>query len=554
MKNEHVTNLGVQTYIISFDKTLASEGRAVVADYAVRGELTIKRDFKKFEELVITTTKTVKKVLHQNAAIRSIEEDRMDFAVDGWSDQIQNSDKIKDFNGRRLAEQTPYGIAMVNANWSGFPGTPQEVKKVCVVDTGYNNAHEDLPLLDEDNDGANGYGQEWHIDGHGHGSHCAGTIGAIGGNDKGVTSVLNDYNNFNFFIGKGLSDSGSGSTSGVIDSMNACANAGANVISMSLGGGGYSQAFVDAAEAVFNAGILLVAAAGNAGDANNHYPASYDKFMSVGAVDSNRQKAGFSVYNDQTEIAAPGVSVLSTITGQAGYASWSGTSMACPHVAGVAALVWGHFPSCTPYQIRQALIQSAERRGGSDCNPQYGFGIVDAKAAYELLNDVGCNGVSPPNVAGFSGGCNFNSTVAGPTPAPTTAAPTPAPTPCTTGKMLEVVLRTDTYPGETSWELTDLTSGTVLRRESGFARSTEYRVVICLQYGNYRFVMNDSYGDGLCCGYGQGYYKLYIDGQLVHEGAEFQFTDTFNFAISDTLAPTPGPTTSPTPPVCPHKV
>lgn len=438
----------------------------------------------------------------------------------------------------------------MNGDWSGFPGTPQVVKKVCVVDTGYNNAHEDLPVLNEDTDGVNGYGEEWHIDGHGHGSHCAGTIGAIGGNNIGVTSVLNNYNNFNFFIGKGLSDSGSGSTAGVISAMNACAANGADVISMSLGGGGASQAFIDAAVSLFNNGVLIVAAAGNAGDANNHYPASYDIVMSVGAVDSTKNRAPFSVYNDQTEIAAPGVSVLSTITGSAGYDSWSGTSMACPHVAGVAALVWGHFPDCTPYQIRQALIQSAESRGGSTCNPQYGFGIVDAKAAYELLEDVGCDGVSPENVAGFSGGCSFNSTVAGPSPAPTSAAPTPAPTPCTNGKILELLLLTDNYPDETRWQLMESPSNTLVHEGNEFNSITEYRRTMCLPYGNYLFVMYDSYGDGLCCAWGHGYYELYIEGEIVHREAEFGSRDDFLFTIRDGVSPTGAPTTS----VCPHKL
>ena len=93
---------------------------------------------------------------------------------------------------RRLAEVEPYGIGMVLENvtwWEGLFATspPAGSAKVCVVDTGYQNGHEDLPPLQNDADGFNPYDEgEWYIDGNGHGSHCAGTIGALGGNDKGV--------------------------------------------------------------------------------------------------------------------------------------------------------------------------------------------------------------------------------------------------------------------------------------------------------------------------------------------------------------------------------
>jgi hypothetical protein len=95
------------------------------------------------------------------------------------------------------------------------------------------------------------------------GTHCAGTIGAIGGNNEGVDSVNPDPEKIDFFIGKGLTDSGSGSTSGVLAAVNACVDSGANVISMSLGGGGFSQASFDTYNDAYDAGVLIIAAAGN---------------------------------------------------------------------------------------------------------------------------------------------------------------------------------------------------------------------------------------------------------------------------------------------------
>eukprot|EP00957_Ditylum_brightwellii_P067836 5148979-Ditylum_brightwellii.AAC.1 len=279
----------------------------------------------------------------------------------------------------RLLEDTPYGIDLVNP----APRLAQGNNKisVCVVDTGYDNNHEDLPHLNSV-DGFSSYpGQYWSHDGHGHGSHCAGTIGAIGGNEKGVTSVNPDPGKFSFFIGKGLTDNGWGTGSGVLAAVQKCVDKGAKIISMSLGGGDYSSMANDQYSGHYeDDGVLIIAAAGNSGNSAYSYPASYASVMSVAAVDSNKNKA----------IAGPGVSIQSTIPGNK-YASWSGTSMAAPHVAGVAALVWSHFPNCSNKQIREALIASAQDLGADGCDHDYGFGLVDAKGAYDFLSEKGCN-------------------------------------------------------------------------------------------------------------------------------------------------------------------
>lgn len=102
------------------------------------------------------------------------------------------------------------------------------------------------------------------------------------------------------------------------------------------------------------------------------YPASYDALMSVAAVDSNENKASFSQYNAQVEIAGPGVNVKSTLPNNQ-YASYSGTSMATPPVAGVAALVWSHFPDCKAWQIRNVLAKTAKEAGSAGCDTSYGF-------------------------------------------------------------------------------------------------------------------------------------------------------------------------------------
>ena len=149
------------------------------------------------------------------------------------------------------------------------------------------------------------------------------------------------------------------------------------------------------------------------------------------------------------EISAPGVSVQSTITANGGttfdYDSYTGTSMACPHVSGVAALVWSHFAQCSNKQIRGAMIKSARDRGGAGCDVNYGHGIVDAKAMYDLLVE----GCTAGNIASIDendppGGClqwpeNINS-----------VSPTLSPTPfaCSNGTIIKLELTTDEWPGE----------------------------------------------------------------------------------------------------------
>jgi subtilisin family serine protease len=337
---------------------------------------------------------------------------------------------------RNLVDQVPYGIGLVQADQ--LVQGPNEVI-VCVVDTGYGLGHPDLPNITHGIKGYSPYGtnERWDVDGNSHGTHCAGTIGAIGSNDIGVTSINPDPDKVTFFIGKGLTDGGSGSTAGVIAAVDECVTAGAKIISMSLGCDG--NCFTAVEEAVlkdaYDEGVLIVAAAGNGGDDTLGYPASYATVMSVGAVDSGNNVASFSQHNSQVEISAPGVRIRSTITTDGGtkfsYASYSGTSMATPHVAGVAALVWSHFPLCSNNQIRNVLIKTSMDRGSTGCDEYYGHGIVQAKAAYDLLNTQGCTagGIDPGVLSkGATGGCEQYPDSLPPSTSSPTKSPTSSPT------------------------------------------------------------------------------------------------------------------------------
>ena len=146
---------------------------------------------------------------------------------------------------------------------------------------------------------------------------------------------------------------------------------------MSLGGPRASQDVARACAYAHSRGAILIAAAGNRGCKCTSYPSGYPQVMSVGATDSSNRKASFSQWGPQIDIVAPGVRILSTVVGNGYEGGWSGTSMAAPHVAGVAALVMAT-RSISPASLRTHLKNTALRLGSAD---MYGSGLVQADRA-----------------------------------------------------------------------------------------------------------------------------------------------------------------------------
>jgi Zn-dependent metalloprotease/subtilisin family serine protease len=248
-----------------------------------------------------------------------------------------------------------------------------------IIDTGIDYVHPDLAAniwtnpgeiagngIDDDH---NGFVDDIHgwdfayddsnpTDGHYHGTHCAGTIAGIGNNGIGVAGVMWTAS---LVALKFLDDSGSGTTTDAIDAVNYANAMGIQITSNSWGGGGFSQALMDA----IAAGGLFIAAAGNNGtdnDASPQYPASYslDNIISVAATDHSDLMASFSCYGrTSVDLGAPGVNIYSCQPGSR-YQTLSGTSMATPHVSGSAGLIWSYNPFLSASQVKQLLLENVD--------------------------------------------------------------------------------------------------------------------------------------------------------------------------------------------------
>lgn len=432
-----------------------------------------------------------------------------------------------------MGETAPYGIDMVQARdvWDAnrdnvidTGAATGEGITVCVIDSGIYAGHEEFAGVNI----LGGYPSGYNDDTCGHGTHVAGTIAAQFNNGVGVMGVSPGKVSFYFvqvFSGSACDWTYS---STLADAANRCKNAGANIISMSLGGSQKSKLEESTFNTLYSQGILSIAAAGNAGTSAYSYPASYSSVVSVAAIDENKVVADFSQYNNQVEVAAPGVGVLSTVpwvstntltvdgtTYQAnhidyaaygtasgalvngglcdatgawsgkvvlcergtidfytkvmnvqnsggvaaviynnvpgnflgtlgdgnsstivaislsqedgqylvanklgqtgtvvstapvtgnGYEAWDGTSMATPHVSGVAAIVWSGARTKTNAQIRAALQATALDLGTAGKDNYYGYGLVQACSALQALGGQcgGGGGTNQPPAANFS--------------------------------------------------------------------------------------------------------------------------------------------------------
>jgi len=317
-----------------------------------------------------------------------------------------------------------WGVSKVKAPvvhsgaWVGPNATPVPIRgtgiRVAVLDTGVDYTHPDLwanysggyDFINNDSDPR---------DDHGHGTHVSGTIAALVDN-AGVVGVAPEVD---LYALKVLSSSGSGSFSAIISALDWSVNNGMQVLNLSLGAssdpGSTTRAAFDNAAA---AGLVILASAGNSGAGTNTvgWPARYDSVIAVASTTSSDAISSFSSTGPAVEVAAPGSSIYSTLNG-GGYGYMSGTSMACPHAVGVAALILaagvtdGNGDGKRNDETRWILSATATDLGTAGRDNLFGNGLINAEAAVILAFDP--NGGSPPPTPVFNPPSNLAGTVSG---------------------------------------------------------------------------------------------------------------------------------------------
>ncbi|MCW3995393.1 MAG: S8 family serine peptidase [Candidatus Bathyarchaeota archaeon] len=293
---------------------------------------------------------------------------------------------------------------------------------VAVVDTGIDYNHPDIvanyvPL-----------GYDWvnndayPLDDNGHGTHCAGIIAATLNNGLGIAGIAQ----VRIMAEKGLGADGTGGSSALANAITHAVNQGAKIISNSWGSNQSSSLIQDAIAYANSQGVLVLAAAGNTGTNEVHYPGAYPEVVAVTATDSADAIASFSTYGSWVDVAAPGVSIYATMPTYGvtlnnppyslprSYSYMSGTSMACPHAAGVAALIWSRFPEMSAKFVRYQLETTCVDLGATGFDIYYGNGRINAKTAVEQAppsHDVVAYSLQAPAYLKLGNTGLFNATI-----------------------------------------------------------------------------------------------------------------------------------------------
>jgi subtilisin family serine protease len=303
---------------------------------------------------------------------------------------------------------------------------------IAVVDSGVDDTHPDLKngqiirgpdLVENDNVPQDPFG---------HGSHVAGTIAATANNSTGVAGMAYSCRVLAVRV---LGKDGSGQLSDVADGIIKAQQLGAKVINLSLGGTEGEAILEQAVNKVVAAGSLVVAASGNSNTTKPSYPAAYSGVLSVGASDQQDRRASFSNYGSGTAIAAPGVGILST-AGQT-YKSMNGTSMAAPHVAAAAGLLFALKQDASAAQVRQALVSSGDACTGFNDPAVKRLNV--ARAMQVLTGEAPAPTPAPTTPP-----------TASPTPTPV-ATPVPTPLPTTIPTPAPSMMPTQPLPAPFIW-------------------------------------------------------------------------------------------------------
>lgn len=278
-----------------------------------------------------------------------------------------------------LYREYQWNLPMIKTEtgWSLSKGTEEVL--VAVIDTGADLAHPDLQ-----NHLVQGYNvvdpDSPPNDDVGHGTHVTGVISALTNNGQGVAGMT-WYNKV--MPVKVLDSTGMGSTYSVAEGIIWAADHGAKVINMSLGNYASAQFLHDAIQYAFDKDVVMIAATGNDNTSQPGYPAAYPEVLAVSATNQYREKASFSNYGDYIDVVAPGENIASTYMNSQ-YAALSGTSMASPHVAALAALIRSANPALKNTEVYDMIRNSTVDLGPSGRDPYFGYGQINVSQALQL--------------------------------------------------------------------------------------------------------------------------------------------------------------------------
>ncbi|QRG69615.1 S8 family peptidase [Brevibacillus choshinensis] len=278
-------------------------------------------------------------------------------------------------------------------SWDVSEGSSDVI--VAVVDTGVDMNHpefkgklvEGYNVLDDSNKPQ---------DDNGHGTHVSGIIAAKTNNKNGIAGMTWKSK---LMPVKAIGADGSGSAVDIAQGIYWATDNGADVINLSVGNYTSSAALKEACKYAYDNNVVLVAASGNDASDQPSFPAAYDEVLSVAAVDHNKERADFSNFGDYVDVAAPGVDIPSTYI-SSDYASLSGTSMACPHVAALAALVRSVHPDMKSHDVMEIIRKSALDLGPPGHDQLYGYGMIDVSRTLKQLKTAPAKTEQPPQTIG----------------------------------------------------------------------------------------------------------------------------------------------------------
>lgn len=378
-----IVSAAITSEVKFFDAESMSRGVAVPSGFP---EEMIGYDVNRYEAPIVMASLTDKDIvaLKKDKNVALVEDDGPCWALEN---QIGVEHLVVEGQPSIQAETIPSGIAQIKAP-AAWDCTRGKAIKVAVLDTGIDFNHPDLKANYKF--GISFVSSESSpMDFNSHGTHCAGTIAAAI-NGTGVVGVAPAAY---LYAVKVLDKTGSGAWSNLIAGIDWCVNKkNLHILSMSLGGSAAPQALEAMVNMAWKKGALLVAAAGNSGGAVG-FPAKYKTVIAVSAIDNANIIASFSSRGPEVELCAPGVNVLSTLPG-GGYGTKNGTSMACPHVSGTAALAWGTHRYADNVNIRRLLAWRSDNLGNPGRDDLYGYGRVDAEQS-------ACEMQVPPTIPGI---------------------------------------------------------------------------------------------------------------------------------------------------------